>query len=154
MCIDYDEDVLSLTPGGNPTERHLVLAYLLAAQRLQLSHPAVWAEKLGLSPDQVANAMQDHALFQNLVRSKLMKRGGVGSVEPTPETFPTVQEVNQLTLACGAIPCVAWLDGTSQGEQDIEELLGLFIHQGAAVLNIVPDRNWNIPDAASSAAES
>jgi hypothetical protein len=146
VCVDYEEDVLPLTPGGNPTERHLVLAYLLAAQRLQLNHPAFWAEKLGLSPDQMADAMQANASFQNLVRSKLMKRGGVGYVEPTPETFPTLQEVNRLTLTCGAIPCVAWLDGTSQGEQDIEELLGLFIRQGAAVLNIVPDRNWNIPD--------
>jgi hypothetical protein len=63
--------------------------------------------------------LADSAKFQNLVRAKLMKRGGVGYIEPTPATFPTVQEVNQITLACGAIPCAAWLDGTSQGEQDI-----------------------------------
>jgi len=38
------------------------------------------------------------------------------------------------------------LDGTSAGEQAIEELLELLIGQGAAALNIIPDRNWNIAD--------
>jgi len=144
--IDYVDEVLPLTPGGNPTERHLVLAYLLAAQREKSDLIKFWSEKMGLPCEFVAEKILDHADFQNLVRSKLMKQGGAGYIDPTPETFPTLDEVNRLTQACEAIPCVAWLDGLSQGEQDIEELLGLLINQGAAVLNIVPDRNWNIPD--------
>ena len=48
--------------------------------------------------------------------------------------------------ACGALPCITWLDGTSEGEQAIDELLALMIDQGAVALNIIPDRNWNIAD--------
>jgi hypothetical protein len=57
-----------------------------------------------------------------------------------------VEEVNQLVTACGALPCATWLDGLSAGEQAMEELLNLLISKGAVALNIVPDRNWNIPD--------
>jgi len=42
--------------------------------------------------------------------------------------------------------CATWLDGTSEGEQSIEELLDLLIGKGAVALNIVPDRNWNVAD--------
>lgn len=149
VCIDYAADVLPLTPAGNATERHIILAYLLAAERSQPDLPAFWAAKLNLAPGEVTALLHDSPKFQNLVRTKLMKRGGPGYVEPTPTTFPTVQEVNRLTVACGAIPCAAWLDGTSQGEQDIVELLELLIRQGVAALNIVPDRNWNIADPAA-----
>jgi hypothetical protein len=51
-----------------------------------------------------------------------------------------------LITACGALPCAAWLDGTTPGEQAIEELLELLIGQGVAALAIIPDRNWNIAD--------
>ena len=51
-----------------------------------------------------------------------------------------------MIVACGALPCAAWLDGTTSGEQAIEELLELLIAKGAAALNIIPDRNWNISD--------
>jgi hypothetical protein len=146
VSIDYDEELLPLTPGGNPTERHLVQAYLYAAERVKPDLVSFWSEKLSLPFSQVDEKIKDKADFQNLVRSRLMKQGGAGYIDPSPDTFPTVGEVNHLTLACGAIPCIAWLDGTSQGEQDIEELLELLMAQGAAALNIVPDRNWNIPD--------
>jgi hypothetical protein len=75
-----------------------------------------------------------------------MKRGGVGYISPSPDLFPSVDEVHELVVACRALPCAAWLDGTSAGEQEIEELLELLIGKGAVALNIVPDRNWNIPD--------
>ena len=75
-----------------------------------------------------------------------MKRGGIGYTQPGPDTFPSVDEVNQLIVASQALPCAAWLDGTLKGEQDIEELLNLLIAKGVAALNIIPDRNWNIAD--------
>jgi hypothetical protein len=75
-----------------------------------------------------------------------MKRGGVGYVQPSPEAFPTVAEFHAMIVACGALPCVTWLDGTTAGEQAIDELLDLLIGQGAVALNIIPDRNWNIAD--------
>jgi hypothetical protein len=149
VVLDYERDVLPLTPNGNVTERHMVAAYIAAAQR-QFDDPApYWAEKLGLEADAVREMMGedgDAPAFQNAIRKKLMKRGGVGYVQPGPDTFPTLETFHELITACGALPCAAWLDGLSQGEQRMEELLDLLIAQGVVVLNIIPDRNWNIAD--------
>jgi hypothetical protein len=56
VTIDYEKDVLSLTPCGNPTERHMVAAYVQAAEQIAPTLPAYrdtdspvaafWAEKL------------------------------------------------------------------------------------------------------------
>lgn len=145
VTIDYERDVLPLTPNGNATERHLLAAYLQAAARLP-DPTGFWAAKLHLPREEVEALAADPPRLPNLIRARLMKRGGVGYVQPGPESFPTVAEFQRLVVACGALPCVAWLDGTSSGEQAIEELLGLWLSQGAAVLNIIPDRNWNIAD--------
>lgn len=149
VTLDYAQDVLPLTPAGNATERHMLSAYISAAAAHFPDHEqrcVFWAAKLSTPAEQIRAIIDDYARFSNLVRSKLMKKGGVGYVTPTPESFPTVDEVHQLILACGALPCAAWLDGTSAGEQAIDELLALLIDAGAAALNIVPDRNWNIAD--------
>lgn len=144
--IDYETDVLPLTPCGNATERHIVQAYVRAAERLTPDPAAFWADKLGMAVDKAAALMADSAGFQNTVRNKLMKKGGVGYVTPSPESFPTVEEFHAFIAACGALPCAAWLDGLSAGEQAIEELLDLLIGKGVVTLNIIPDRNWNLPD--------
>jgi hypothetical protein len=144
--IDYDRDVLPLTPKGNATERHMLVAYLQAARSHYPDPVPFWSEKLGVPEDQVAAQIQDTPRFQNTVRARLMKRGGVGYAQPGPATFPGVDEVNQLVVACGALPCATWLDGLSAGEQDFEELIDLLISKGAVVLNLIPDRNWNIAD--------
>jgi hypothetical protein len=151
LSVDYEADVLPLTPSGNATERHMLAAIVTAAER---AFPALqervdfWAAKLNAAPDAVAATIGDYAKFSNLVRGKLMKQGGVGYVKPSPDAFPTVDEFHGMILACGALPCAAWLDGTSAGEQAIDELLGLLMAKGAASLNIIPDRNWNIADVA------
>ena len=149
VILDYQRDVLPLTPNGNVTERHIVAAYIAAAQR-QFDDPApFWAEKLEMDVDVVREAMGedgDAPAFQNAIRKKTMKRGGVGYVQPDSDSFPRLETFHELITACGALPCAAWLDGLSEGEQRLEELLELLISQGVVVLNIIPDRNWNISD--------
>jgi len=146
VTIDYEQDVLPLTPAGNPTERHILVAYIHAVEKMAPNAAEFWAVKLKLTPDQTAVMMADAPRFQNLIRSTLMKRGGVGYIQPGPDSFPTVEEFHQLITPCGALPCAAWLDGFSAGEQAIEELLQLLISKGVVALNLIPDRNWNIPD--------
>ena len=149
--MDYDADVLPLTPAGNATERHIVVAYVAAAAR-ETTDPAVfWAQKLNMEQAAVEKQMQDSPGFKNLLRSKLMKRGGPGYVQPGHDTFPPVEKLHALVLACGALPCVTWLDGTSTGEQAMDELFALLIGKGAVALNIVPDRNWNFADPQQAA---
>jgi hypothetical protein len=144
--VDYERDVLPLTPAGNATERHMLQAYLQSAERTSSDLAAFWAGKLSLPSDQIAAHMSDGPKFQNLVRAKLMKKGGVGYIQPGPATFPTLEEFHQFIVACGALPCATWLDGLSAGEQAMAELLELLIGKGVVALNIVPDRNWNIAD--------
>jgi hypothetical protein len=136
----------------------MILAYMKAVERETADAAGFIAEKLNLPKEQIHKLAYDFSStgsfaespqLQNLMRSKLMKRGGVGYVEPTQDTFPTLQQVNQLIIACEALPCATWLDGTSPGEGAIEELLALLIDAGIAALNIIPDRNWNIPDLAA-----
>ncbi|MBN1313540.1 MAG: hypothetical protein JXB30_19195 [Anaerolineae bacterium] len=146
VTVNYERDVLPLTPTGNATERHMLAAYLKAAAECVPDLAAFWAEKLQMEPEQVAIQMEDAAKFGNMLRAKLMKRGGIGYVQPGPDTFPEMGEVNRLIASCGALPCAAWLDGTSAGEQAEEELLNLLIGKGVVALNIIPDRNWNIAD--------
>lgn len=144
--VDYERDVLPLTPAGNATERHMLMAYTRVAGWAVNDPAGFWADKLKLDREQVAGLMQEMPKLHNVIRARLMKQGGVGYILPSPDTFPTVEEFHDLIEACGALPCAAWLDGTSSGEQAIEELLNLLIDKGVVALNIVPDRNWNIAD--------
>ena len=147
--INYEADVLPLTPAGNATERHMLAAMIKGAERFlpdQAARIKFWAEKVRLEGNQIAASIDDYAKFSNLLRAKLMKRGGIGYVQPSPQSFPTIEEFHRLIVACGAVPCATWLDGLSEGEQAIDELLDLLVEKGAAALNIIPDRNWNIAD--------
>jgi hypothetical protein len=148
--VDYERDVLPLTPAAHPTERHMVVAYIdavrRAAERRLLDPVAFWADKLGLAPDEMAAIMEDAPQFQNLIRARLMKRGGVGYVQPESGMFPSLGEFHELIVASGALPCAAWLDGTTSVEQDPEAWLDFLVDRGVVALNIIPDRNWNIAD--------
>ena len=147
--LDYESDVLPLTPGGNATERHLCTAYDLKAREHfgdEARTAAFWAEKLGADPGKIAEALQSPPVIQGLIRSKTMKAGGVGYVKAEGPDFPSLERVAQFALAAGAIPTFTWLDGTSEGEKEIERLLDVAMEAGTAAVNIVPDRNWNIAD--------
>jgi hypothetical protein len=151
VVLDYDRDVLPRTPSGNATERHMCAAYVDKAAETVNDPVAFWAEMLETSPDEIEAIIDDGPKIQGRVRATLMKRGGVGYVQPGPDTFPTVERVNRAITACGALPCITWLDGTSEGEQAADELFALMIRKGAVALNIIPDRNWNIDDPTEKA---
>ena len=89
-----------LTPNGNATERHLCEAFELKAAKVfpaagQLD--AFWKEKLGDAPPAGVK-------LQNLIRSKTMKKGGVGYVQPGQGSFPLMADMNRFVLESGAIP--------------------------------------------------
>lgn len=146
LHIDYEKDVLRLTPAGNVTERHMVQVIAEKASEMTDDPIAYWTEKLAMPGDQINGIAHDPNKFKDLLRAKLMKRGSVGYTQPTAESFPSVDEFHAIMQACGALPCAAWLDGTSKGEQAIEDLLNLLITKGVTAINIIPDRSWNIKD--------
>jgi len=144
--IDYEKDVLVLTPSGNATERHMLVAYDRKAREVFADRARLlkfWAKALQESVEDVASVIDDPAKFHGLVRKKLMKGGGVGYAKPQADTFPRMDEVNEMTIACGAIPTACWLDGTTEGEKNADRLLEFFVNRSIMALNIIPDRNWN-----------
>ena len=145
--LDYDRDVIPLTPSGNATERHMLLAYdLKAKQILNEGVAEFWARKLEMPLEETRALISDTPKFHERMRNKLMKFGGVGYVPPDSGSFPSLEAVIEMILAMDALPIMTWVDGTSDGEEDINPLMDLMISKGVVGMNIVPDRNWNIKD--------
>jgi DNA polymerase III alpha subunit len=112
--LDYEKDVLVLTPSGNPTERHVCLAYARKAREMFDDDNALqqfWSEKLGVDIKR-SDLPQGRELL-NTIRAKTMKRGGVGYVLPDKGSFPLMADTNHFILAAGGIPTVTWLDGAA-----------------------------------------
>ncbi len=144
LTLDYEADVMPLTPKGNATERHLCLAYARKAAgdfTDESSLRAFWSDKLGVAPDELKDLPEGRGMT-DLIRAKTMKQGGAGYVQPDSGSFPNMTEMNKFVLKCGALPTFTWLDGTSEGEQSIEELIEVGRSTGVAVFNIIPDRNY------------
>jgi hypothetical protein len=141
--LDYERDVCVLTPSGNVTERHMCLAYARKAMEVLGDADKAaefWSEKLGV--ELTASQMPESRDLLDAIRAKTMKRGGVGYVQPDHGSFPQMADTNSFILASGGIPVHTWLDGTSNGEQDIEGLLDVAMSTGAAAINVIPDRNY------------
>jgi len=152
--LDYEKDVLTLTPSGNATERHMCSAYAHKAAAIfdkagELAN--FWSEKLGM--EITTSQLPDSRDLLNAIRAKTMKRGGVGYVQPGKGSFPKMADTNRFIIAAGGIPVHTWLDGTSDGEQAIAELLEVAISTGAAAINVIPDRNYT-PGASSVKLEN
>jgi len=149
ISLYYDE-VMPLTPSGNATERHIISAYIQKASEVFTDRNellAFWSRVLELESATVKELNAVSHKFEDVVRSKFAKKGGFGYVQPSPGTFPPVEDFFDFVKSCGAIPMESWLDGTSEGEKDGKALLELSKSKGAAALNLIPDRNWNIADS-------
>ncbi len=141
--LDYQRDVLVLTPSCNATERHMCLAYARKAESVFDNEKALadfWSKKLGVKIE--PSMLPEGRDLLNAIRAKTMKRGGVGYVQPGKGSFPLMADTNHFILSAGAIPTLTWLDGTSDGEQEIERLIEVGMSTGAAAINIIPDRNY------------
>ncbi len=149
IALTYGE-VKPLTPSGNATERHIVAAYIDKIYKVINGNRDVvdyLASLLGSDPELTATLIGERHRLEDVVRSRFVKKGGFAYVQPTSQTFPPVEEFFAFVKACGAIPMESWLDGTSEGEKDGKALLELSRSKGAAALNLIPDRNWNIADS-------
>ncbi|MDD2598297.1 MAG: hypothetical protein PHO37_03600 [Kiritimatiellae bacterium] len=154
IAVNYQTDVVPLTPKGVATERHIMQAYRMRAKTIfptSAARAAFWSPLLGCSVTEFAAVEANTPKFEDLIRNALAKRGGIGYIQPTEQTFPLADDFINWVKNCDAIPTIAWLDGTSDGEADAEQLVELMTGKGCAALNIIPDRNWNIKDSATAA---
>jgi hypothetical protein len=149
LALDYDADVLPLTPTGAATERHIISAYvnkLHAVFTTPDEAAGYLAPVLGRSTDDTLTLLEDRPALEEQVRAKLAKRGGLGYEQPSPDTFPLIDDFLAWVASCNGIPMATWLDGTSDGEKDGRAMLECLQAKGAAAVNIIPDRNWNLSD--------
>ena len=147
IAVDYARDVQPLTPKGVATERHIMRAYRLQAERAlpaPAARAAFWAPLLKCALADYPALEANVPKMEDLVRNALAKRGGIGYIQPDEQTFPLADDFTRWVRSCGAIPTIAWLDGTSGGEAKCDALLDLMTDKGCAALNIIPDRNWNL----------
>ncbi len=147
--LNYEKDIVPLTLSGNATERHILKAYYRKSKKVcdSVEHRiAFWAEKLELSKEKIVDLFCDEYRLYELMRGKLIKHGGIGYIEPDPENFPKLDEVIEMIKQTDALPCYPFLDGMNEGEEDIGGILEFFKNKGINVINIIPDRNWNIED--------
>ncbi|MFP4501458.1 MAG: hypothetical protein ACLFTT_10705 [Candidatus Hydrogenedentota bacterium] len=152
LDLDFARDIQPLTPAGNATERHVCVALEQKARAVfpeAEARVAYFADKLGVDAPQVRAVLDDPPAMQGLIRKKTMKKGGVGYVQPAGPDFPTLADVSRFARDNGALPTFTFLDGTSAGEAAMDELLDAMQATGVAAANIIPDRNWNIADAAT-----
>ncbi len=152
IALDYTAEAKPLTPAGGVTERHIVRAYREKGEAVFKGAPekgiTFWSRVLGKDAEAIKALQSDIPAFEEAIRAKLTKKGGIGYEAPSEKTFPPVDDFIQWVSANKAIPMVAWLDGTSDGESDPAALLECQASKGAAALNIIPDRNWNMKDPA------
>ena len=85
--------------------------------------------------------LSDPVKLEGVIRSKTMKSGGVGYVKPSPEAFPTLEDMNKFIKGCGATPTLAWLNGLSAGENALDELIALHKQYGTKAATLIPARN-------------
>ena len=146
--LDYDKDVVPLTPSGNATERHMLTALDNKAQAVfggdKAKIASFWASKLGITESEAESLIGDTPKFHEKLRNKLMKFGGVGYIPPSSGSFPSLEDTIKMIRGMDALPMATWLDGTNPGEEDSMGLLELMKSKGCVALNIIPDRNWNI----------
>ena len=153
--LDYEKDVIPLTPSGNATERHMLTAYERKAREVfGKKKAAFWARKLEIPEADMAALILDTPKFHEKMRSKLMKFGGVGYVPPESGSFPAIEDAIRMIQGMDALPMIAWLDGTNPGEEDTIGFLELLRSNGVMSVNIIPDRNWNIKDPAEKALKT
>lgn len=150
IAVDYRREVEPLSPGGCPTERHIIKAYA-DKTRSVFNDPeklnAFVANLFGVSAQEAARMVDNKGGFEEKLRSKLAKNGGLGYEKPTEKTFPLVDDFVKWVLDCGAVPMIAWLDGTTAGESDAAAMVECMAAKGVCAINIIPDRNHNISDA-------
>jgi hypothetical protein len=137
------DQVIEMTPHGQPTERHLSL---VAAQRLEKSHPdeqkrrGVVAKLTGEDvPDGV---VADTGKLQDLLRARLLKVGKPAYVEESKQAFIPVERMVSLALDLGAIPTYPVLgDPVTPWEEDLDRLFDRLEALKIHAVEVIPDRN-------------
>jgi hypothetical protein len=137
------EDVLALTPHGQPTERHITRAAASFLERRFAEREGLRAALSRLSGEEADPALLgDRAALEDFLRSRLIKAGRPAYVEESREAFIPLERLVSLGLELGAIPTYPVLGNpVTPWEADIEALLDRLEAQRIFAIEVIPDRN-------------
>lgn len=147
VSVDYQEDVVPLTPAGNASGRHLCAAYARKARTIftEFHDLAVfWADVLGRSPTDAECLLGDDNAFMDVLSEKLEQMGLSIYCQTQPNDYPPITEFFRAVKASGAVPCLFWRDGQSLGESNPDKLLDDALLWGAHAIGLTPDSSWNL----------
>ncbi|MCC8181278.1 MAG: hypothetical protein LIP23_10280 [Planctomycetes bacterium] len=148
VTVDYDADVLPLTPAGNATPLHIIAAYVLKSKTVfeELYDRAVfWADVLGRSPQDAECLLGEPGELETALADKLDLAERVDPTHAGSSLYPGVVEFFRAVKASGAVPCLPLLDSLPSGEA-LDKLLDNALQWGVRAVAILPDFYWNITD--------
>ena len=137
------QDVLALTPHGQPTERHLAKA---AAAFLQgrFTDGRALKDAVGMLCQGTLDSVQleDEAALQGHLRAELLKAGKPAYVAESDDAFVPLERLIGLSLDLGAIPTYPVLGNpVTPWEEDIPRLFDRLEALGVFAVEVIPDRN-------------
>lgn len=94
----------------------------------------------------IKSAIDDHAGLENEIRANLLKAGGAAFVPEDPKAFLTLEEVMELIIDAGGIPCYPVLldfgdESYTDYEADKEKLLEVLKSKNVFSIELIPGRN-------------
>ncbi|MCL2001748.1 MAG: hypothetical protein FWG74_09955, partial [Planctomycetes bacterium] len=144
--LDFEQDVVPITPAGNATSAHIFQAYAAKAKTIFPAHhdlAVFWADVLGRSPQDVEGLLDDHNALMDTLTDKLLQLYENGQ-ELASANYPAVTGFFQAVRGAGAVPCILWRDGESAGEANPGKLLDDAVNWGVRAVALTPDHNWNV----------
>ncbi|PTN08789.1 hypothetical protein [Mangrovibacterium marinum] len=92
------------------------------------------------------SAMHDFASLENEIRSHLLKAGGPAFVPEDDKAFLSLEQVKELIIQAGGIPCYPVLLDNAKGEftdfeGDYEQLYQQLVAKNVSMLELIPGRN-------------
>jgi hypothetical protein len=137
------EDVIALTPHGQPTERHLCEAAARSIERLFPELEARGRAAAALVGAAVEpGAAGDPARLQEAIRAHLVKAGRPAYVPESRQAFLPVERLVSLALDLGAVPTYpVLLDPVTPWEADLDRLYDRIEALGIHAVEVIPERN-------------
>ena len=128
-------------------ERHIAQAIRIAVfekEEADLGRAALFNAIFG--GKEVKSAIDDVAGLENEIRNNLLKAGGAAFVPEDPKAFLSLEDVQELIIDAGGIPCYPVLldfgnENYTDYEEDKEKLLAELKSKNVYSIELIPGRN-------------
>lgn len=144
--LDF-EAIKTIFTKGLVRERHIAKAVRIAICNLaQDGYPVDEVFVKLFNDKQFKQTKQDNALFENVLRNFLLKRGGPAFVQEDETAFLNINDLCEIIISAGGMPCYPVLLDDTKGnltdfEQDRDKMHQFFTVHKIACLELIPSRN-------------